>query len=60
MPKKLLLFVGVLCWASPFLSRGIGGVRWDRETYWFLYLVGIIALVGAAILHQMEKRSGRH
>jgi hypothetical protein len=55
MIKKLLTVVGILCLLSPWLRGGIGGL--DLPPTQTLLIVGVIALVGAAILHKLDKRA---
>lgn len=55
MFKKLLVVFGVLCWIYKPLN--IGGLPSDPLTVRVLWIVGTIALVGAALMHSMEKRA---
>lgn len=61
MAKKLLLILGILCWLSPVLARGIGigGVRFDQYTFLALFVIGTVAFVGAAVLNELEKKRRR-
>lgn len=60
MIKKSMATLGILCWISPLLAPGIyiPGVDFDRATFLVLFIVGTIALVGAAILNQIQKHQG--